>query len=123
MCSHPRSSGEPTGENPPKHDVQITNVRVVQPLKGTFASGELLEAVSVASHSGYVDSYFERPPENLQAGKQYVVFPHPTSEGLRIGLDFCRVVDDTPATREQVQQGVAENDGLRRPEEFGEKFW
>ena len=113
----------PAAEHPPGNDVQIANVRVVQPLKGTIASGELLDAVSIASHNRYVDSYFERAPENLQVGKRYVIFPDSTSHASQIGLDFCSVVDDTPAAREEVQQGIAQNDALRRTEEFGGKFW
>jgi hypothetical protein len=114
----------PTGEDPHEMDVQIADVRVIQILKGTFAAVGNYEAVpTTGDGNSYVDSYFEKWPQNLRVGQKYIVFSERTSKDSQIVINFCGAVEDTPAAREQVEQGIAQNDALRHPEEFGGKFW
>jgi hypothetical protein len=113
-----RNTKEPGNVDPTKlRDAQRTQVRILQTLKGVIplAPGSLSEFDPWAGD----DNFPWQAPQRLDPGKQYILFSSeeapPTS--------FCGVVEDAPQVRQQIDQGMAQNDHLRRPDESVNLFW
>jgi hypothetical protein len=103
-------------------EIQTAKVRMVQALKGTspLAPGSLLEVVPWFG-GDYYDTW--KAPEHLVPGKRYVIIPYQDAVPPKLSTDFCGVLEDTPLIRQQINQGMAQNDLLRQVEHDGHLFW
>ena len=101
--------------------IQTTKVRLVQTLKGTspFTIGEVFNAVSWPGDSS---NYPTQEREQFETGKRYVIFPKVVEPPSPVYADFCGLIESTPSVVAQVNQGLTQNDVLRRPELFGRLF-
>jgi hypothetical protein len=105
-----------------RRDIQTAKIRLLQTLKGIspFAPGESFNAVS---WPGGDINFPWKAREQFESGKRYVIFLSPDRSLSPVSLDFCGLIESTPSALAQVSQGIAQNDVLRRPEEFGGRFW
>jgi hypothetical protein len=112
---------KPSDEPIEHQDIQTTELRLVQTLKGAspFAPGELFNATSWPGGDINFPSW-ER--EQFEPGKRYVIFQDPDGSRSPLSLDFCQLIESTPSVLAQVSQGLAQNDVLHRPDVFGRRF-
>jgi hypothetical protein len=122
-----KKAGQPGAEYPENRESETARVRVAQVLRGSSnLSPNYSFEVRAYSGDHYVSFY---AGQALEAGKRYVLFlDDPPSDAEMAAspfvlLDQCTALEDSPEVRNQIVEGLARLDPLRRADTFGSPLW
>jgi hypothetical protein len=108
-------------ERQPGVVIEKASVRLNGALKGEteYKPGELISVTS-RSYSRYSPLAIETP---LNPGKQFLLLTVSREDKSHpLELERCLVLPDTPETRNQLEEGVVQNDSLRYPDPHASNF-
>ena len=108
-------------ERQPGEVTEKASVRLESVLKGSaqYQAGEIFSVTS-RSYAPYTPLQIEIA---LTPGQRFLLLSmSPEDQSQPLVLDRCLVLPDTPETRAQIMEGVAQNDSLRYPDPRSSNF-